>query len=348
MKTHIPGEPPHLTAAFRARLNPHSRPSPTTTPQTPGPGARCFATGIGHLILLTFACLLMAGCASGKSRAERRVEAKAARVEQLEDALARNPGDARKKRQLEAEQTALVVAIAELVTEKLREGAHAEAEEDRETRAQTKVAKNRPGTRVIEAQDEPMTATGRGRFFVLEPGYQLVLAGREGGQAVELVITALDETKLVGGARTRVVEERRTVDGSLTAITRSYLAHGTRHHHLYCLGEEVEVHQAGRASQKSAWLAGEVSARKTLLMPAELKPQTCYYPLAIPGARPRRVEVVSLEETVKTPAGTFEHCAKTRETPPGVSGHAVRYYAPGIGLVRVGDLVLVRHGVTRP
>lgn len=348
MKTQLPSERPHLTAAFRARLKAHPWTSPTAKPKAAGPGARSFTTGIGHLVLLAVACLLMAGCASGKSPAERRVEAKSARVEQLEEALARDPGDARAQRQLEAEQAALVVAIAELVTEKLREGAHAEAEDNREPRAPSKVAKSGSSTTLIEAPDEPMTATGRGRFFVLEPGYQLVLAGREGGRAVELAITALDETKLVAGARTRVVEQRRSVEGSLTEITRSYLAYGTRHHHLYCLGEEVEAHQAGRATRQSAWLAGEDGATRGILMPGALKSGTRYHPPGSSRTTACRVEVVSLEETVKTPAGTFEHCAKTRETPPRVSGHAVRYYAPGIGLVRVGDLVLVRHGVAQP
>jgi hypothetical protein len=60
-----------------------------------------------------------------------------------------------------------------------------------------------------------------------------------------------------------------------------------------------------------------------------------------------RAEVVSLDETCKTPAGTFRKCLKVKEgseLDPGVT--EFKYYAPGIGLIRDEDLVLVKHGFT--
>src|SRR6058998_638605 len=51
-----------------------------------------------------------------------------------------------------------------------------------------------------------LSASGRNPYFILEPGYQLVL--EEGKE--RLTVTVLDETRTVEGLETRVVEERET------------------------------------------------------------------------------------------------------------------------------------------
>jgi hypothetical protein len=54
----------------------------------------------------------------------------------------------------------------------------------------------------IDKQD--LASTGRNPYFILESGYTIVLRG--GNE--ELTITVLNETKMVDGVETRVVEER--------------------------------------------------------------------------------------------------------------------------------------------
>ncbi len=46
--------------------------------------------------------------------------------------------------------------------------------------------------------------SGRNRFFILEPGYQLTLENKSGGK---LVVTVLKDTRKIGAVETRVVEE---------------------------------------------------------------------------------------------------------------------------------------------
>ena len=71
---------------------------------------------------------------------------------------------------------------------------------------------------VIEPND--LTSTGRNPYFVLEPGYQLTLeAGAE-----RLVVTVLDETKVVNGVETRIVEERETKGGAVVEVSRNFFA----------------------------------------------------------------------------------------------------------------------------
>src|ERR1043166_8294031 len=69
------------------------------------------------------------------------------------------------------------------------------------------------------AADE-WTNTGGNPFFKLEPGYTLVLEGKE----ARLIITVLNETLKVDGVETRVVEERETVNGQLGEVSRNYFA----------------------------------------------------------------------------------------------------------------------------
>src|SRR5262249_44093690 len=65
-----------------------------------------------------------------------------------------------------------------------------------------------------------LVSVGRNPYYILEPGYQLVL---EGGKE-RLVITVLNETKMVDGVETRVVEEHESKDGKVVEISRNYFA----------------------------------------------------------------------------------------------------------------------------
>src|ERR671911_2613698 len=42
-------------------------------------------------------------------------------------------------------------------------------------------------------------STGKNSYFILEPGYQVILEGEEDGEKLQLVMTVLNETKVVDG-----------------------------------------------------------------------------------------------------------------------------------------------------
>ena len=65
---------------------------------------------------------------------------------------------------------------------------------------------------------------GFNTYFILEPGHQSVLEGQEDGEVIDLVITVLNETKVVDGTETRIVEERESENGELVEISRNYFA----------------------------------------------------------------------------------------------------------------------------
>jgi hypothetical protein len=187
--------------------------------------------------------------------------------------------------------------------------------------------------------------TGRSPYFILEPGYQLVLQGDK----TKLEITVLDETKLVDGVTTRVVEEREIKDGELYEISRNYFAMCPDTKDVFYFGEDVDFYEGGKVvKHDGSWLAGVNGNKPGLIMPGSPKVGMKYYQEIAPGVAMDRANIVSVSETCKTPAGTFNNCLKVREDsaldPDTVEN---KYHARDIGLVRDEDLRLIRHGFVR-
>ena len=188
-----------------------------------------------------------------------------------------------------------------------------------------------------------LSSTGRNSYFILEPGYQLVL---ERGSE-RLTVTVLAETRPIAGVETRVVEERETKGGNLVEVSRNYFAFHSRTGDVYYFGEEVDIYRDGRVvNHEGAWVAGTGGARFGLMMPGRPVVGSKYYQELAPGLAMDRAEITGLDESVTTPAGTFTGCLKIRETTPLEPGEAeYKYFAPGIGLIQDGSLRLVRKGV---
>jgi hypothetical protein len=218
---------------------------------------------------------------------------------------------------------------------------------DKGTFAPRETKGDAPWNETLVAPAEPFTATGRNRFFILEPGYQLSFEGKEGGKAVRLTITVLEETKKVAGMETRVVEERETADGKLAEVSRNYFALGTRSRNVYYFGEDVDVYKGGKVVHEGAWLAGVKGARFGILMPGAIQLGARYYQEQAPGVAQDRAENVATNETARTPAGTFEHCLRVKETTPLEPDVSYKVYAPEVGLVEDGALRLVKHGFVK-
>ncbi len=188
-----------------------------------------------------------------------------------------------------------------------------------------------------------LLTTGRNQYFILEPGHQLVLEGD--GEKVQ--ITVLDETKTVDGAITRVVEEKEWKEGKLHEISRNYFAMCEQTKDVFYFGEDVDYYKDGKVVRHDgSWLAGTNRNKAGLIMPGTPKVGMKYYQEIAPGVAMDRAEIVSLDETCKTPAGTFSNCMKVKEGTALAAGEEeYKYYAPGIGLLQEKDLVLTKHGV---
>jgi hypothetical protein len=188
-------------------------------------------------------------------------------------------------------------------------------------------------------------STGRNRFFILEPGYQLVLENKQGAR---LTITVLNETRKVGGVETRIVEEHESENGQITEISRNFFAYCRENGGVYYFGEEVDIYRNGRVvKHEGAWLAGGPN-RAGLIMPGLALLGARYYQEIAPGVAMDRAEIVAVNESVRTPAGNFANCLKTEETNElKPREREFKFYAPDVGVVQEEDLMLTKFGFVR-
>lgn len=189
-----------------------------------------------------------------------------------------------------------------------------------------------------------MTTTGRNPYFVLEPGHQLVLEDDE----VKVQITVLDQTKVVDGVTTRVVEEREWKDGKLYEVATNYFAICEQTKDVYYFGEHVDFYKDGKVvKHDGTWIAGENGFKPGLIMPGAPKVGMKYFQELAPGVAMDRAEIVSMSETCKTPIGTFNNCLKVKEAAALDFVSSLKFwereykiYAPGVGLVSDQELTL--------
>lgn len=184
-----------------------------------------------------------------------------------------------------------------------------------------------------------MTSTGRNPYFIMEPGYKLTL---KGGDTV-LIITVLNETKMVDGVETRVVEEHETEAGKLVELSRNYFAISKTNNSVFYFGEDVDSYDsAGKVSHPGGWHAGENGAHAGMMVPGLALLGARYYQEVAPKVAMDRAEIVGVSESFSSPAGKFAGVLKIEETTPLESGKEYKLYAPGVGLVKDGELELVK------
>jgi hypothetical protein len=201
-------------------------------------------------------------------------------------------------------------------------------------------------TMSFRTEDCTFNPTGRNPFFILEPNYQLVLAGGEGTEAAQVTITVMNETREVNGTETRVVEERETIGGQLVEISRNFFAICEETNSVFYFGEEVDDYENGViTSHEGAWLAGGGENRAGVIMPGTIFLGARYYQEIAPNVAVDRAEIIDIGEVIQTPSGDFSDTLITRETNPLEPDAAeFKYYAAEIGLIQEEDLMLQSYG----
>jgi hypothetical protein len=198
---------------------------------------------------------------------------------------------------------------------------------------------------VFPIDKKTLGVKGSNPYFNLTPGYQL--SYQHGNEADTL--TVLNETKLIDGVETRVVEDRETRNGELIELTRDYYAIDSVTNDVYYFGEDVDVYKHGKvAGHQGSWLSGVKGAKFGLMMPGNPGAGRRFFQELAPGVGKDRAEIVSTNEKITTPAGTFENCVHVVETSKmekGMADH--KWYAAGVGQVKDAEMVLARYGATK-
>ena len=208
--------------------------------------------------------------------------------------------------------------------------------------------------------------TGVNPYFILKPGYKLVLQTPPGHPDPEkAVVTVLRDTKRIRldgrGIYTRVVEERAFEwdDGEwvLIEISRNFFAICSKTNDVYYFGEDsrdcpdgfdADDTCEGGADTKGSWLAGKKGARPGIIMPGTFLLGAKYFQeIAEKNGAVDRGENVAMGEPVDVPAGSWADCVVVADTNPaeGVCEDGdEKIYCPRVGLAQDEDLELVGYG----
>jgi hypothetical protein len=212
-----------------------------------------------------------------------------------------------------------------------------EAEEERGEGKEKAEAKGAGWRENFDVRKSDLAATGNNPWLTIQPGRVLKL--RHGNDA--LTVTILNDTKAVDGVKCGVLEEREEKNGRLIEVSHNYFATDPSTGDVYYFGEDVDNYKDGKlVDHESGWLAGEKGGKFGLMMPGKPKQGDKFYQEWAPKVAMDRVEIVSTDETVKTPAGTFEHCVHLRETTPLEGDVSHKYYAPNVGIIKDDEFEL--------
>ena len=179
------------------------------------------------------------------------------------------------------------------------------------------------GTFTIESTNEffPMVVEEVSNFL-----------GEEEGAAVETVRTVLDETEVVAGVTTRVIEERETVDGELVEVSRNFFAQAADGTICY-FGEDVDTYEGGVViGHEGAWRAGEGNNLPGIQIPAVPEVGMTYAQEYAPGVAEEHSEIVAMGEHLSVPAGEFDDTLRVIETSALDGDESLKIYVSGIGL----------------
>ncbi len=181
---------------------------------------------------------------------------------------------------------------------------------------------------------------------------QDILEGTEGGMKIRIERTILPNKhkkfKIAGQTiDTLVMEDREIKNGALEEVTLDYFAQDDEGN-VYYLGEDVdEYDEQGKVKgHEGAWLFGKDTQHAGVIIPAHPKVGDKFKSEDVNKDIHEDDEILSVNETVTVPAGTYENCIKLKEA---LADGTVefKYYAPGVGVIRevpaVGDVVLKSH-----
>ncbi len=189
------------------------------------------------------------------------------------------------------------------------------------------------GSEPVELDPADFVRTIDNPYWPMAPGSKWVYreVGDDGSrQRVEVTVT--DRTKDILGITATVVHDRVTEDGRLVEDTHDWYAQD-RWGGLWYLGEDTTEYEDGKPVNKAgSWEAGRDGAQAGLIIPPSPEVGMSYRQEHYAGEAEDRGRILSLDEQVEVPFGSFDEVLMTKDwTPlePDVLEH--KFYAKGVG-----------------
>lgn len=179
-------------------------------------------------------------------------------------------------------------------------------------------------------------------YFPLPVGQVSVLEGDDEGTLVRLENTVLDETEIVAGVTTRVVEGREFEDGELVEISRGFFAQAPDGTVCIFGGDHDDFEDGELIGHEGQWRAGVGDHLPFIVTPGNPEVGQTFAQGSVPGIAEDIAEIKSIGGTVMVPAGTFDDVLRsvvTSRLEPDDDRHVV--FAPGVGVIVDGNFELI-------
>ncbi len=208
-------------------------------------------------------------------------------------------------------------------------------------------ADNRTDLLEVDAKNFSRPTIIDNKYMPLKPGMQLVFEGwtidDEDKKVPHKVIDVItDLVKDINGIETVIIWERDIVNGKLEESELAFRAQDDKGN-VWHFGEVKEVYdENGKLVGGKTWMQGRLGAKAGIIMPA--KPAVGTPSLSQGFATgvykwDDRGQVRKVGEKVTVPAGTFKDVIVIEEWSSGERKKGalqLKYYAPGMGYVKVG------------
>jgi hypothetical protein len=179
-------------------------------------------------------------------------------------------------------------------------------------------------------------------YYPLFVGLQTVLEGEEDGEVIRVERVVLEDTEIVAGVETHVLEHKEFIDGEIHEIARNYYVEATNGTVCY-FGEDVEFYEDGvLVDVHGSWKVGVDGAKPGIIMPAMPSVGDAYFQENAPGVAIDlgRVSDIGVSRTIG--GVMYDDVVVIQDSNPmeGCDAEEEKVYAPGIGEI-VDDVLEV-------
>ncbi|MBI2984929.1 MAG: hypothetical protein HYY50_04890 [Candidatus Kerfeldbacteria bacterium] len=211
---------------------------------------------------------------------------------------------------------------------------------------QPKAEQNDHTTTLVNSSYQPVinpadfSTTINNRFFTLVPGQKFSYQNSAAGSNERIETEVTNEIKTVMDVATVEVRDRAWVDNQLAEDTRDWYAQA-KNGDVWYFGEAVDNYENGKLkNHDGSWEVGIDGAKPGIVMLANPKVGDRYRQEYYAGIAEDMGDVVALEQTVRVPSGTFDHCLQTRDwSVVEKSLNEYKYYCPQVGFVVLEESV---------
>ena len=172
-------------------------------------------------------------------------------------------------------------------------------------------------------------------YFPLTPGTTMIFEGKTDAGFERTEAQVSSETKIIMGVKCVSVVDTVTIDGKIEELTTDWYAQD-KQGNVWYFGEDSKAYKDGKViSTKGSWLGGVKGAYPGYIMKAKPNVGETYRQEYFKGEAEDMATLVSLNEPVTVPQGSYKNVWMTKEwsaleNPPIIE---YKYYAKGIGQI---------------